>query len=59
VLWLVIPGASDPCLIVDNLKAQLGLPFFMEIIVTMCWSIWMMRNDAIFKGLPRSIRRYE
>jgi hypothetical protein len=54
---MVIPGTSDPGLIVESLRAQLGQPFFMEIVVTMCWSIWMMRNDVIFKGLPHSIQR--
>jgi hypothetical protein len=28
----------------------------MEIIVTMYWSIWMMRNDAIFINIPHSIQ---
>jgi len=29
----------------------------MEIIVTMCWSIWAIRNDVIFKGIPVSVQR--
>jgi hypothetical protein len=29
----------------------------MEIIVTMYWSIWMVRNDFIFKAIPHSICR--
>lgn len=56
-LSVIIPSTPDPCAVVDSLKLQLGLPFFLEIIVTMCWSIWMMRNDAIFRGLPHSVRR--
>lgn len=57
VLSAVIPGTSDPCLIVESLNAQLHQPFSMEIIVTMCWSIWMMRNNMIFRGILHSIRR--
>jgi hypothetical protein len=29
----------------------------MEIIVTMCWAIWIMRNDIIFRNLAHSIER--
>ena len=57
LLFAVIPGTSDPCVIVESLKMQLRQPFFMEIIVTMCWSIWMMRNDMIFRGIPHFILR--
>jgi hypothetical protein len=54
-LQLLLPNSVDPCLIVESFKLQLGLPFFMEIIVTMSWSIWMVRNDVIFKGIPHSV----
>jgi hypothetical protein len=33
------------------------LPFFMEIIITMCWSIWMMRNDLIFHDISHTVQR--
>jgi len=29
----------------------------MEIIITMCCSIWMMRNDIIFRNMAHTIRR--
>jgi hypothetical protein len=29
----------------------------MEIIVTMCWAIWIMRNDIIFRNIAHSIQR--
>jgi hypothetical protein len=29
----------------------------MEIIVTMCWSIWSVRNEAIFNDVPPSLHR--
>jgi hypothetical protein len=39
------------------LKTQLQVPFFMEIIVTMCWSIWAVRNDQIFRDIQPTIQR--
>uniref|UniRef100_A0A0A8YPW7 Uncharacterized protein n=1 Tax=Arundo donax TaxID=35708 RepID=A0A0A8YPW7_ARUDO len=29
----------------------LDLPFYMEIIVSMAWSIWTTRNDWILNGI--------
>lgn len=29
----------------------LHIPFCMEVIILMCWSIWTTRNDWIFKDL--------
>ena len=26
----------------------------MDIVILFCWSIWMQRNDLIFRGLPVS-----
>jgi hypothetical protein len=42
---------TDPFLALEEIKAQLSLPFFMDIIILFCWSIWMQRNDLIFKGI--------
>jgi hypothetical protein len=33
------------------------LPFYMEIIITMCWAIWMMRNDIIFRNIAHLVSR--
>jgi hypothetical protein len=29
----------------------------MEVIVTICWAIWTMRNNAIFNGLSPPVNR--
>ena len=29
----------------------------MDVIITMCWAIWSLRNDKIFRGFHNSIRR--
>lgn len=44
--WIVsrLSYIYDPC-------------FFMEIMITMCWVIWTMRNDTIFKTIPHSAQR--
>jgi len=48
-LGLVIQNPHDPFDTLASFKAQLHVPFFMEIIVTISWCIWTMRNDAIFR----------
>jgi len=40
--------------ILENIKDQLHLPFSMEIIIMFCWSLWMQRNDLIFRGIQPS-----
>lgn len=54
-LGLVIQNLADPFGTLHSFRQQLQVPFFMEIIVTMCWSIWTERNDAIFKHVQPSI----
>jgi hypothetical protein len=56
-LRVLVPNSDDTCSIIESFRNQLNLPFFMEIIITMCWSIWTMRNDAIFRGIPHSVHR--
>jgi hypothetical protein len=41
----------------ESIKSQLPAPFFMDVIITMCWAIWSSRNDKIFRGFDNSIRR--
>lgn len=39
----------------QNFRAQLQTPFFMEVIILMGWSIWKARNGLIFNQAPLSI----
>ena len=41
-LNLMVSNNSDPLDIMESFKDQLRLPFFMEIIITMCYlTIWV------------------
>jgi hypothetical protein len=31
----------------------MNVAFYREIIVIMSWSIWTIRNDAIFRGIAQ------
>jgi hypothetical protein len=31
-------------------------PFFMEVIILMCWAIWKARNDAIFRQIAPTLQ---
>ena len=44
-------GYDDAFTTLENLKLQLRVPLFMEIIITMSWCIWMQRNDFIFRNI--------
>jgi len=41
LLGLVVPSSLDPFQIMEHFKAQLNVPFFMEIIIPLCWNLWM------------------
>ena len=59
--WALIGLAviSSPDLIqkFESLKSHIARNFFMEIIIIMCWTIWTVRNDVIFRGIPPSSLR--
>ena len=40
LLGLVVPSSLDPFQIMEHFKAQLNVPFFMEIIIPLCWNLW-------------------
>lgn len=56
-LDLIIPILDDILVIIEGLKDQIRLPFFLEVIVTMCWAIWMLRNDIIFRNFAHTTSR--
>jgi hypothetical protein len=54
-LNLFIPH-GDPFEVLVSFRQQLNLSFFMDVILIMSWSIWMARNDFIFKGQQPSLQ---
>jgi len=55
-IGLLIPAFTNHNDVFISFKRQLNLPFFMEIIIRGCWSIWMVRNDFIFRNLRPSLQ---
>jgi len=53
MIGLHMPQTSNPFLVLDFLRMKLGVPFFMEVIVLMSWSIWKKRNGHIFSGMSK------
>lgn len=58
-MGLVIPLLQDKFAALDHLRQMLGVPFFIEIVVSVLWSIWEVRNDAIFRFQPPSIQSFK
>jgi hypothetical protein len=38
----------------ELLRIQINESFFMEVIILLCWAIWMCRNNFIFRQIPPS-----
>jgi hypothetical protein len=54
LVGLVVPQSQDPFQILEEFRTRLNVPFFMEVIIIMCWSIWTVRNNLIFRGQEAS-----
>lgn len=54
-LNLSVDTEVEPFVTLECFKQQLGVPFYMEIIILMSWSIWVARNDHTFQGILPSI----
>ena len=48
----------NPFAAFGQFKLQLHVSFYMEIIIIMCWCIWMQHNDLIFRGIQPSSANY-
>jgi hypothetical protein len=55
LIHLLIPQGA-PHYILLSLKSQLQVNFFMDIIILRSWTIWMARNDLIFRGEQPSLQ---
>ena len=45
---------ADPIAALEEIKEQINLPSFMDVIIMFCWSLWMQQNYLIFRGIPPS-----
>jgi len=51
-----IPAFDNHTYVSISFRQQLSIPFFMEVIILGFWSIWMSRNDFIFRGQHPSLQ---
>jgi hypothetical protein len=56
VISVQVDQNIDPFQNLQSFKDQLQVPFFMEIIILMCWMIWKARNDLIFRQIAPNIQ---
>lgn len=54
---IVIDLQADPFQMLQIFKDQLGVPFFMEIVILMSGAIWKSRNDLIFNQVQPSVQQ--
>jgi hypothetical protein len=55
-IGLIPPRIANPEATAANLKLQLDVPFSMEIIILMIWSIWKCRNAWLFKRVQEGFK---
>jgi hypothetical protein len=58
-IGVVVPSCLRSERATRHIKRNLGLPFAMNIIIIMCWSIWMERNAWIFNNIAPSVDNYK
>jgi len=46
----------NPFQLLHSFREQLAVPFFMEIIILLSWTIWKLRNDFIYRGVNPTIQ---
>jgi hypothetical protein len=47
-IGVAVPTWLRPDRATRHIKRSLGVPFAREIIILMCWCIWIARNDWLF-----------
>jgi hypothetical protein len=52
----LVPPSGDPFAVISSFRDQLNVFFFMDVLIIMSWSIWMARNDFIFRGIQPNMQ---
>jgi hypothetical protein len=55
-IGLIPPRIANPEEAAANLKQQLNVPFSMEVIILMTWSIWKCRNAWLFQNKDSTVQ---
>jgi hypothetical protein len=42
-------SSNDMQVLVARARRRFNKPFFMEVLITTCWNIWLIRNGKIFR----------
>ena len=56
IIGINAPHTDYPLVVVQRIRRQLRVPFYMEIIILMIWSIWTVRNNWIFNNQDPSLQ---
>jgi hypothetical protein len=56
-IGLMPPRITNPADAAANLKQQLNVPFSMEIVILMTWSIWKCRNAWLFQDKDPTVQQ--
>jgi hypothetical protein len=59
IIRIHVPSWMRPQRTIRRIKRSLGVPFAMEIIIIMCWSIWNVRNGCLFKNEDPTVDQYK
>ena len=55
-IGLIPPRIANPEEAAANLKQQLNVPFSMEVIILMTWSIWKCRKAWLFQNKDPTVQ---
>lgn len=56
ILWI---QHDDLQTVITAAKDSFQKPFFMEVLVTACWHIWLQRNGHIFRNQRASFSKWK
>jgi hypothetical protein len=55
-IGIIVPTSLKPDRATRYIKRKLRIPFAMEIIILMCWNIWIERNIWVFDSVDPTVQ---